>query len=80
MGIALRPVWAMIPELRDGRLVRVLPEYESDSYWAIRIATRTDRPKTPPLQAFLAHIKEEFSDLDARVARELASLEPNNRK
>jgi DNA-binding transcriptional LysR family regulator len=74
MGIALRPVWAMMHELRDGRLVRVLPEYESDSHWAIRVATSTDRPKTPALQAFLAHMKEEFSGLDAQVAMELASL------
>ena len=74
MGIALRPVWAMIPELRDGRLVRVMPGYESDSYWALRVATRIDRPKTPALQAFLIHLKGGFSDLDALVEKELKNL------
>jgi DNA-binding transcriptional LysR family regulator len=64
----------MIPELRDGRLVRVLPDYESDSYWALRVATRIDRPKTPALQAFLSHLKEGFSGLDDRVEKELQDL------
>ncbi len=74
MGIALRPVWAMIPELRDGRLVRILPDYESDPHWALRVATRSDRPETPALQAFLSHIERGFAGLDERVESELNSL------
>lgn len=74
LGIALRPVWAMLPELREGRLIRVLPDYESDSYWAIRVATSVDRPRSAALQAFLVHLKEGFADLDERVDAELSSL------
>lgn len=74
MGIALRPVWAMMSELREGRLVRVLPDYESDSYWAIRVATSLDRPRTPALQAFLIHLAEGFAGLDQLVEQQLAEL------
>lgn len=75
LGIALRPVWAMLDELRTGQLVRVLPDYESDSYWAIRATTHVDRPRSAALQAFIAHLKASFAELEPNVNQMLAEIQ-----
>jgi DNA-binding transcriptional LysR family regulator len=76
MGIALRPVWAMIDELRSGRLVRILPDYESDHYWSISAAWRADRLPSASLDALIAHLRQAFAGLDQEVDRQLAEIAP----
>ena len=74
LGIALRPVWAMMEELRNGRLIRVLPDYESDAFWSISVATHADRLRSAGLEAFVAHLKRSFAGLDEEVDRQLAEI------
>lgn len=72
LGIALRPIWAMIDDLREGRLVRVLPDHESSSHWSISAVYHPDRIVSPNVKAVVAYLKECFKDLDGDIERQLA--------
>lgn len=75
LGIALRPIWAMIDDLREGRLVRVLPDYESTSHWSISAVYHPDRFVSPNIRAVVAYLKECFASLDQDLERQLAEIE-----
>jgi DNA-binding transcriptional LysR family regulator len=60
-GIALRSLWDVAGALADGRLVRVLPEWEGARDIAIH-AVRPRGPFAPPAaQAFVAHLAAAFA-------------------
>lgn len=58
MGIALRSLWDVGDALRDGRLVRVLPDWEGSSRVGIH-AVHTRQTMVPPaVPAFIAFLRE----------------------
>ncbi|URW76688.1 LysR family transcriptional regulator [Sphingomonas donggukensis] len=62
VGIALRSLWDVGDALADGRLVRVLPDWEGPSDLAIH-AVHPYRPNPPPaVAAFIAFLGEALGD------------------
>jgi DNA-binding transcriptional LysR family regulator len=58
-GIALGPEVALAEELRDGRLVRILPGYEGPSR-PMHLLYAADRRMTPKLRGFIDAVLAEF--------------------
>lgn len=75
LGIALRPIWAMIDDLRAGRLMRVLPRHESSSHWSIAAVYHPDRIVSPNVKAVVAYLKDCFASLDQDMEAQLAEIE-----
>lgn len=66
LGIAQLPVWAALPEVEAGRLVEVLPEWQSEPlYFHALYAERSSM--TPKIKVFLEFVEEFIStELDPR--------------
>lgn len=59
MGVLLQPYELVADEIQAGRLVRLLPEYESPSR-ALHVLYASDRQMTPKLRSFLDFVVQHF--------------------
>jgi DNA-binding transcriptional LysR family regulator len=61
LGIALLPAYTCAPALRDGKLVRLFPDWQAPG-GAIHLVFTTRRGLPPAVRALIDHIAEHFRD------------------
>jgi DNA-binding transcriptional LysR family regulator len=61
LGIALRSTWDVGPALRDGRLIRILPDYRGATDVAIYAVQPRGAGHSPNARAFVEHFSALFS-------------------
>ncbi len=62
VGISMNSVWSVHDELRDGSLIRVLPEYEVDAQSAIWLVYPKSNVLTAKVRVFIDFMLEKFGN------------------
>ena len=64
LGIGLRSRWDVAADLQEGRLIRVLPDYEIPTDMAIYAIFPPGRYRSPAVKAFFESVKKSMTSLD----------------